>query len=191
MEIYMAGLVPSFATGSNLAIYLDGKPIAFATNLSFSDSVPHAAIGGIGSYSYSALEPLAYTVNGSFSITRYSHLSIASTSLKPSRVRESAKADPQDGNSMLMSKFFNPLALMLSKTFDIVVYERLKNGTLAGAVDTGSTPIFKIEDCRLTDYSIGFTPGSVVSENIGFIGLRVSDLKAATAPAASTSQSNT
>lgn len=178
----MSGLVPSFATGSNLAIYLDGKPIAFATNLSFSDSVPHAAIGGIGSYSYSALEPLAYTVNGSFSITRYSHLSVAGAALKPGRTRTSTKADPQDGNSMLMSKFFNPLALMLSKTFDIVVYDRAKDAPPVGttgqlAQDSDIFAVFKIEDCRLSDYSIGFTPGSVVSENIGFIGLKVVDLK--------------
>lgn len=182
----MAGLRPSFQSGSNLAIYIDGKAVAFATNLSISDTVPHAAIGGIGGYSYSALEPLAYTTNGSFTITRYSRNSHAGETGNlrlPTRFRKQdgggESTDPQDGNSMLMSKHFNPLALMVTSTFDIVIYERQRAGNLLGTVDLSATPTHRIEDCRLTDYALSFTPGAVIAENIGFIALRLVDLKVA------------
>jgi hypothetical protein len=191
----MAGQIPSFASGSNLAIQIGGLHLAYGTNLSWSDDVAHAAVGGIGSYSYDALEPLQYLARGSFSLVRYStevrNLLSGQAPFGAAPARSALGASPTtgtDGNSMLRPGSFNPASLLLSRTFDIVVYER---GYKAGVnpAGTGSTltnsadtlnKVFTLSDCRLTSYSITFTPGQLVTENLGFICILVTD--AATQP---------
>jgi hypothetical protein len=163
----MANQIASFASGSVLKIIIDGSTMAYATNLSFSDDVSHAAVGGIGSFSYDALEPLQYLARGSFSLMRHSQKATALLSSLPERMKQGGVGEA-DGNSMLKGNSFNPSQLLLSKTFDINVYEK-------GANDTLTDSVFTIHDCRLTSYSITFTPGQTVSENIGFICLRVQD----------------
>jgi len=174
----MAGLLPSFQSGSNLQIYIGNVLVAYATSVSFSRDMSDTGIGGIGSYSYDAIEPLMYAARGTFSLTRYSNEAIAATKLaggpadglKPSRATESnLAASGVDGNSMLHPSQFNPTLLIVSKTFDIKVFERNSvNGTTGNLVQT-------LKDCRLTGYSMGFTPGSVISENLSFRCLRIID----------------
>jgi hypothetical protein len=86
--------------------------------------------------------------------------------------RSAAGKTGNDGNSMLKTNSFNPSALLLSRTFDIDIYERLTQSGVAGA---DLNKIFTIHDCRLTSYSITFTPGQLVSENIGFICIQATD----------------
>jgi hypothetical protein len=82
--------------------------------------------------------------------------------------------DPKtDGNSMLVGPQFNPSKLLISRTFDIEVYERKADG--ATTVGDLGERVFLIHNCRMTSYSITFTPGQLVSENIGFICIRVQD----------------
>jgi hypothetical protein len=151
---------------------MDGKTLAFATNLSWSDDVAHAAVGGIGSFSYDALEPLQYLARGSFSLMRYGSAARNSIAAASAPARTSAGSPGNDGNSMLSTNSFNPSALLLSRTFDIDIYER-KDTSGVGASDLKKT--FTIRDCRLTSYSITFTPGQLVSENIGFICIQAVD----------------
>lgn len=179
----MAGRLPSFASGSNLAINIDGIQVAYGANLTFTDDVAHAPVGGIGSFSYDSIEPLQYLARGAFTITRYSALSIVQNAKNlslPERMRAATQATTElrDGNSFLTSNSFNPLALLLSKTFDIVVYERQST---ADATSQSLKAVFRIEDCRLTDYGLSFTPGSMVAENIGFMAIRLIDLVSANA----------
>lgn len=172
----MAGQIASFASGSNLAIKIGDVNMAFATNLSWSDDVAHAAVGGIGAFDYQALEPLQYLARGSFTLTRYgsqAHNAITSNGKgTPARsvagVPPTAAGNGGDGNSMLRGPHFNPSKLLLSRTFDIDVYERASDGSYG-------TKIFTVHDCRMTNYSITFTPGQLVSENIAFMCIRVQD----------------
>ena len=158
---------------------MDGVLQAYATNLSFTDDVAHAAVGGIGSYSYDSLEPLQYLARGSFSLMRYSQsvndANLLDPSSKPATLpgRMNAKSpSDHDGNSLLRASSFNPVNLMLSRSFDIVVYERQKQ-------DLGSVgdmkEIYKMNDCRMTSYGITFSPGALISENIGFICITATD----------------
>lgn len=175
----MAGLLPSFASGSNLALYLGNLRVAYGSNLTFTDDVAHAAVGGIGSYSYDALEPTQYLARGSFSIVRYGSVAgeaivskTAGTSGKtPTKMGStSVTTNPDtDGNSMLHPSQFNPTGLLLSKSFDIKVFERQVSD------NSQMRQIFTLQDCRMTGYSIGFTPGSLVTENISFICILAKD----------------
>lgn len=170
----MSNQIASFASGSNLYITIGDTTVAYGTNLSFTDDVSHGAIGGVGSYSYDSLEPLQYLARGSFSLIRYTDKTMNGAKTKingrdstlPSRV-DTVNTDVQaDGNSMLNGTQFNPAQLLMSRTFDINIYE--KETTL-------KTPIFTLRDCRMTSYSITFNPGSLISENISFICIRAED----------------
>ena len=178
----MAGLMPSFASGSNVHIRIGGIKVAHITNLSFSEDVSTGAVGGIGSYSYDAIEPLQYAARGSFSITRYTKEALKAIyddgnpakKFAPGRVngKESlfngVGSFGSDGNSILTGVSFSPAQLMISKAFDILVTER-------GSQGVQEKIIFSCLDCRLVSYSIGFTPGALVSENVGFVCIRVQD----------------
>jgi hypothetical protein len=171
----MAGLIPSFASGSTLVIQVGKTRVAYATNLTFVDDVTHAPIGGIGSYSYDSLEPTQYLARGSFTMQRYSkpaydaNVSTDTNKGNQNPARSSVSAGVPDGNSMLWGSQFNPSGLLLGKTFDILVYEKSTNGTYM------DDPLFTIKDCRLTGYSISFTPGQTVSENLNFMAILIQD----------------
>lgn len=67
----MAGVLPLFVTGAKAKIKLDGLTLAFCTDLSYSVSVPTADPHILGMYEASSIEPLSYSVRGSFSLLRY------------------------------------------------------------------------------------------------------------------------
>jgi len=173
----MAGLLPSFASGATLAIRIGNTNVAYATNLSFVDDVTQAPVGGIGSYSFDALEPTQYIARGNFSLMRYSALAHkANTGLGasvPSRAT-SETFDEVDGNSMLHPSQFNPVRLLVSRTFDIKIYERVATPETLELV-LSEKPVFHLHNCRFTNYAIAFTPGSLVGENIGFMCILAED----------------
>ena len=67
----MAKLAPFFLTGANAKIRLNGKTMAYVTDLSYTVDVPHAAPVLLGNYEAASLEPLSYKVNGTFTLIRY------------------------------------------------------------------------------------------------------------------------
>jgi len=183
----MANLIPSFANGSALKIVVDGKTIAYATNLSFSDDVTHAGVGGVGSYSYDALEPVQYAARGGFSITHYSKaamtavkagntagLATSAASQAPARSGDKDSLNGGDGNSFLVANSFNPINLLTSRTFDIQVFQGAADATGLRSSFKDSL-VFTCKDCRLTSYGLSFTPGTLVAEQIGFICIKVID----------------
>ena len=178
----MTNILPSFASGSNSVIVVDGITLAYATNLSFTDDMSHAAVGGIGSYSYDTIEPTQYAVRGNITIMQYSAAAIAGaaaaskTATPPtSATGTPARMGDTQGNSFLVSKYFSPVMLLLQQTFDIVVYEREAKDT--ANLQLGAA-IFKIQSCRLNSYNLTFTPGSLISENVTFSALGLIDLVA-------------
>lgn len=183
----MAGVIPSFLSSAKLVIKIDGRVMAYATNLSISDRMAVAPVGGIGAYNADALEPLQYSVSGSFAITIYDEGTLtalkaidAVNSLSPARAasHEPNKLGNFSGNSMFQKNFFSPIHLMISRSIDIEVYEKLTPGaispdTVSLVQETALT--YKIYDARLTSYSLTFTPGSLMQEQIGFIAMRMED----------------
>lgn len=170
----MSGQVNNFQSGSNLLIYIGNVLVSYATGLSMQRSMAQGAVGGVGSYSYSSLEALGYSASGSFTITRYSKGITDAVKGRPGynlpAPTNSGFNNPgADGNSMLHPSMFNPQALLYGKTFDIKVFERSSTSSNDGVL------VYTIKDARMESYSLGFTPGSLVSENISFRCLRVID----------------
>lgn len=177
----MANTLPSFASGSNLVIYVDGVRLAYASNLSVSDDMSHAPVGGIGGYNMDANEPVQYAVRGAFSITHYDKNAFDRTKEASggSAIVADRAAGQANGNSFLKSKYFSPFKLLSQRSFDIQVYERVSGGVLS------ATPMYVIGDCRLTSYGLTFTPGQLVAENMSFVALSLTDRVAlANAPTA-------
>jgi len=181
----MAGIISSFLSSAKLVIHIDGRAVAYATNLSISDRMSVAPVGGIGAYSADALEPLQYSVSGSFAITIYDEATLkAVTKLGklPERASAHVGTTNYQGNSHLSKNSFSPLHLLISRTIDIDVYEKIPTAAAyapAGSpADKDMTLTYKIHDVRLTSYSLTFTPGSLLQEQIGFIAMKMEDMMA-------------
>jgi len=185
----MSKVIPGFLSSAKLAIQIGGFRVAYATSLTMSDRMTTAPVGGIGSYNADAIEPLQYSVNGSFAVTIYDTAAwMALNSLEasnkyiPDRATAHTERTGARGNSFLNKNSFSPMHLMISRTFDIDVYERYP--TTSGIAEYVNKPTYKIHDCRLTSYSIAFAPGSILQENIGFIGMKMTDVMASVTNAA-------
>ena len=62
---------PFFITGANAKIKVSGKTMAFCTDISYSVQVMTQTPKILGMYEGSSVEPLGYSVSGSFTIIRY------------------------------------------------------------------------------------------------------------------------
>jgi hypothetical protein len=67
----MSGIKPFFITGANAKIKLNDKTLAFCTDISYSIQVLTQTPKILGMYEGSSVEPLGYSVSGSFTIIRY------------------------------------------------------------------------------------------------------------------------
>ncbi len=67
----MANKKPFFLTGANAKIKLNGKTVAFATDISYSIQVQHVSPRVLGRFEVEDHQPVTYDVSGSFSIIRY------------------------------------------------------------------------------------------------------------------------
>lgn len=64
-------MIPFFLTGANAKIRVNGKTMAFCTDVSYSIKVNHVAPKVLGMYEAHSVEPISYEVTGSFSIIKY------------------------------------------------------------------------------------------------------------------------
>lgn len=183
----MAGKIASFVSGGLLVIRIGKVQFAYCQSVSFNQNATVIPVGGLGSMGFSALEPTYITASGSIRIVRWdSRLMGAirtqangSNTVFPHNLKVDADTTLANtfGNSLLDTKAFNPIGLLLSATFDIDVYERgtnaifEKDGTVKSISDalTGLDFLFKFVDCRFTDYSFDFAPGQLLFENLNYV----------------------
>lgn len=67
----MAGMKPFFLTGANAKIKVNNVTLAYCTSVSYSVTVNHTAAKVLGMYEATSVEPLSYSVTGSFTVVRY------------------------------------------------------------------------------------------------------------------------
>ena len=67
----MAGVKPGLITGSNAKIQFGGKTLAYATDIQYSVDTAVIPVEVMGHFEVIANEPIAITVNGSFTVVRY------------------------------------------------------------------------------------------------------------------------
>jgi hypothetical protein len=186
----MAGVRPFFVTGDKLKIVLNGKTIAFATDLACSVQVSHQTPHVLGMYEGVSVEPLAYNVSGTFSIIRYVHNALANIGGTPPNGVSPSDAGNGVGNwgsiwgggilGGALSTIGNPFssgsdgraneALDPSKfaqgtTFDILVYQHNPNGDPMGVI--------RIRSARISKADFSVNKRSPAQDRFDFVALYV------------------
>lgn len=140
----MSGLKPFFITGASAKIKLNGKTLAFCTDLSYSIQIITQTPKVLGMYEGSSVEPLGYSVSGSFTVIRYAK-GIQGAAGHPSGTASNDAGNGVGnwdtawggglynntqsilgmGNSGRANEALNPSTFNQGTTFDIQVYQKI------------------------------------------------------------------
>lgn len=170
----MSGMKPGFITGANAKIKMFGKTIAYCADVAYNITVQTIPIESMGKYEVHSNEPVAYSVDGSFSVIRYTKRASSGTDGgKIADVASGKGNDPSqvaDGASKA-SMHLNPAKLLASQTFDLEIFEKSA---------TGEASVTKVVDCRLTRRGMSLNKRGVMVDNYAYVGILHIDSDAAT-----------
>ncbi|CAB5221525.1 hypothetical protein UFOVP244_186 [uncultured Caudovirales phage] len=179
---------PNFFNGANLKIKVNGIDMAYATGISFQHNMATTGVQVLGAMTSQGIEPLSYSANGSFSVMSFVNKSDKQIPpVKPDAAVTgldlTGKPDIADDNTLgsaqnfIHETQFTPRKILMSSTFDIDIVEKPVD------VSKDYRVIYKLVGCRLTDWSLGFSPGQLASERYGFVCERIvlEDLATSTA----------
>lgn len=182
----MSGIRPFFITGANAKVKVNDKTLAFCTDLSYSVQVLTQTPKVLGMYEGSSVEPLGYTVSGSFSIIRYAKDAKSNVGAKSPNgaatndagngvgnwgaawggsvgdffARNGVGNDGRANESLDPSKFSNGV------TFDIQVYQKTPNGDIGVA---------NIRNVRITQADFQLTKKGAAIQRFNFVALYVDE----------------
>lgn len=173
----MSGKLASFLNGSLLVVKINNVTLAYCQSISFNQNMNLVPVGGLGAYSNHALEPVQFAAGGNMRVTRWTTEEwneVTSTGVPENLASTSGGKISKDftsGNGLIDKNHFNPVNLLLSATFDIDVYGRESSGSS----NLSTKPLYKLKDCRLTNYAFSFQPGSLLYEDMSFVCLQVEE----------------
>lgn len=178
----MAGLAPFFLTGANAKVVLNGKTLAFCTDLSYSVQVNTVTPKVLGMYEGSSVEPLGYQVTGSFSIIRYMKDIEGGRAVVPNGVTPndagngvgnwgsawgsgigSFLANAGVGNDGRANEALDPSKFDHGVTFDIQVYQKSPDGSQHGVVN--------IRNVRVTQADFSISKKTPAMQRFNFVAL--------------------
>ena len=172
----MSGQKPSFLTGANAKIKIGAITIAYAQDTSYRVSVATIPIEVMGRYEVISHEPIAYAVEGSLSVIRYTKdatgvgaagtTTSGITAATGNGIGHWAITDSQKGSAS-----FNPRELLVSQTFDLEIFQ--KNG-LDGDNEVLSSAV-KLIDCRFTSKGGSINKRGVLTEQYSFNAILAQD----------------
>lgn len=136
------GKRPFFLTGANAKIILNNKSVAYATNISYSITVRHAAPRVLGKFEVEVVQPLSYDVEGTLTVIKYARGLKDYMDDAPNDVNQLGNGIGSFGasNGMLASALglpsggqfdggaadnFNPSRMFQSKQFDIEIRQKI------------------------------------------------------------------
>ena len=173
----MAGVKPFFLTGANAKIKVNGKTLAYCTNISYSVTINHVAPQVLGMYEGSSVEPLSYSVSGQFSVIRYvadARELIAGN--HPSGVSDKGNGiggwgdDSTQGFKNLADgrafENLNPRKLKYATTFNIEVYQKTGDRTIG---------VTKIRDVRIIKADFSLAKKAAATQTFAFMALYVDE----------------
>jgi len=165
----MANLKPLFLTGANAKIKMGGKTIAYATDVSCTVSTPTVPVETMGRYEIVSNEPIAYFVDGSLSIVRYTKIALQ---YAPAY----AGTNPQGNKTDLWAPgHFIPGKLLASTTLDVEIYQKFSPTILSPGSTTAPTisteEVIKVLNCRLSRRGMGLSKRGLYLESYTFDGI--------------------
>ena len=179
----MANVAPFFITGANCKLKINGVTLAYATDLSYNVSIPHARARSLGSYETNSFEPLSYDVSGSFTVVRYvddlkSRLENLGLGI-PNNVSNLGNGvggwttlrDNSAGGILLSGlgngvdgradRSLNPASFQDGVTFDIEIYQKMPNGDSLG--------VARMRNARITSMNSSISKRSNMTQTFQFI----------------------
>ncbi len=175
----MSGMKQAFVTGANAKIKLFGKTMAYATDVSYNVTVQTIPIESMGKYEVHANEPVAYMVDGTFSVIRYTKQAALSN------VQDAAASGNSPvyiGTAEAGSNAFdhlNPQNILVSQSFDLEIFQKIAQAAGAGGA-TGNNngtdqAVSKVRDCRLTRRGMTLNKRGIMVDNYAFVGIYLDD----------------
>jgi hypothetical protein len=163
----VANKKPFFITGSNCKIKVNGVTIAYATDLSYSVSIGHIPVKILGIYESDTIEPVSYSVTGSFTVIRYvdgasnyigkmegsngygngvGSFADSSQFTRPDLLRSDGKADQSA----------NPAKLGDATGFDIEIYQKIvkkssDSNLISSLFQAASSPASTLDNVFIAD----------------------------------------
>jgi len=180
----MSGKQSAFITGANARIKIDGITLAYCTDVSYNIAVQTIPIETMGTYEVRDNTPVSYTVDGAFSIIRYTAKAANLDPTNPAITNPATTGNAPGAINIAegtLNSHLNPAALLASGTFDLTINEQL-----AGATGTGSTDenVFVIKDCRLTRRGMTLNKRGVYVDQYAFVGVLAGDNETGTSSTA-------
>ena len=155
----MAGKSPSFITGATAKIRIGNLTMAYAQDVSYNATITTIPIETIGRYEVVSNEPVAYFVDGSLSIIRYTkEAALMNGAASNGNSVEQWHNAPGSGGTT--GDGFDPARIIASETFDLEIFQKLASG--------GTESIGKLRDCRFTRKGGGISKRGVLTEVFSF-----------------------
>lgn len=166
----MAGKKPSFITGANAKIKAGDLTIAYAQDVSYNTTVTTIPIETMGRYEVVTNEPVAYFVEGTLSVIRYTKIAgdnqMSGAAATGNGVGNWAFKTGGDG-----SEHVNPAKLLASQTWDLEIFQKFADD--AGAAQTEEA--VAIHDCRFTRKGGAINKRGVLVEQYAFSAILIDD----------------
>ncbi len=165
----MAGKKPAFITGANAKIFIDDILIAYATDVSYNIDAVTIPVEVMGRYEVLSNEPIAYGINGTFTVVRYT---------KAAKARAGADGAAESGNpseALGVGDNQDPARMLNSTTFDLKIYQKMKEGDVSAEGPTTSICVFRAEDCRIVRRGGVLSKRGILMESYAFVGVLAGD----------------
>ena len=183
----MAGIRPTFITGANAKVRVNDKTLAYCTDLSYSVQVITQTPKILGMYEGSSVEPLGYSVSGSFSIIRYAkdvQENVGGAKTPNGMAGNDAGngvgnwggvwggtigdflARNGIGNDGRANEALDPSKFQNSVTFDIQVYQKTPGGSIGVA---------NSRNVRITQADFSIQKKGVAQQRFNFVALYVDE----------------
>ncbi len=163
----MAGKKPSFVTGANAKIKAGDLTIGYAQDVSYNTTVTTIPIERMGAYEVVTNEPVAYFVEGTLSVIRYTQVAANMSGAAATGNGVGNWNFKTGGNA---AEHVNPGALLASQTWDLEVFQKFDN---AGTIDTSD--VIKVRDARFTRKGGAINKRGVLVEQFAFNAILIDD----------------
>jgi hypothetical protein len=179
----MAGKKTSLISGANAKLKINGVTMAYAVDFQYNVSIQTIPVETMGRIEVLANEPIAMSINGSFTVVRYANAAKAGDIYGAAKdgngigvwgteppAGASAKPSAATGVDQGLSSHVNPSKILLSRTVDIEIFQRA-----ASAAGADSTFIKKIVDARITGMSGSVNKRGILMESFTFVAEMLND----------------
>lgn len=158
-ERTMAGKTPSFITGATAKIKVGALTMAYAQDVSYNTTITTIPVEVMGAYEVKSNEPVAYFVDGTLSIVRYTKeaSAMSGAAADGNSVEQWENAAGSGGNA---GDGFDPARMIASETFDLEIFQKLADAT--------TESVGKLRDCRLTRKGGAINKRGILVEQFAF-----------------------